>query len=557
MSMFCHQCQETAKNTGCTIQGVCGKKEEVANLQDLFIWTLKGISVWGVNGKEFDIYDETIGFFITKGLFATITNANFSRTDFIRFIKEGLVLREQLKSQVLKAFQKAHGKAFAAEVPACATFACKDEAEILAKAASGTGGWLAIADEDERSLKAAIQYGLKGMSAYAEHAYQLGKHSRRIFEFLMEGLNALVDPALTQDDLLAMVLKTGQMGVETMALLDSANADGYGVPKITTVNIGVGKNPGILVTGHDLVDLHDLLEQTKDQGIDVYTHSEMLPANYYPKLQHYKHLIGNYGNAWWMQKTELESFRGPILFTSNCIVPPKQEHMDRIFTTGAVGFEGCVHIPDRKDGKPKDFSQIIKKARTCKPPEQIEQGSIVGGFGHSQVLALKDTIIDAVKSGAIKRFVVMAGCDGRHKTRDYYTKVAELLPKDAVILTAGCAKYKYLKLHLGDIGGIPRILDAGQCNDSYSLAVIAMELQKAFGLKDINDLPLSFDIAWYEQKAVLVLLALLSLGIKGIRLGPTLPGFLSPNVGRALIEKFNLKAITTPEADVAAMMAGQ
>lgn len=398
MSMFCHQCQETAKNTGCTVQGVCGKKEDVANLQDLFIWTLKGISVWGVMGKEFDIYDEEIAFFIDKGLFSTITNANFSRSDFLSFIKEGLLLRERLKKQVLEAYQKTDGKDFAGKIPECAIFICNNEAEILARAASGTGGWLSITDEDERSLKATILYGLKGMSAYAEHAYQLKKHSRKIFEFLMEGLAALVDPSLTKDDLLAIVIKTGQMGVETMALLDSANAAGYGIPKITTVNLGTGKNPGILVTGHDLVDLHDLLEQTKDKGIDIYTHSEMLPAHYYPQLKHYKHLVGNYGNAWWMQKTEIESFHGPILFTSNCIVPPKQEHMDKIFTTGAVGFEGCVHIPDRKDGKPKDFSQIIAKANTCKPPEQIEVGSIVGGFGHSQVLELKDKIIDAVKS---------------------------------------------------------------------------------------------------------------------------------------------------------------
>ena len=397
---------------------------------------------------------------------------------------------------------------------------------------------------------------MKGLCAYAEHAYQLKKHSRKIFEFLMEGLAALVDPTLTKDDLLALVLKTGQMGVETMALLDQANNDGYGTCQMTTVNLGVGNNPGILVTGHDLVDLHELLEQTKDKGIDIYTHSEMLPAHYYPKLKQYSHLVGNYGNAWWLQKKELDSFHGPILFTSNCIVPPKPEHMDRIFTTGAVGFEGCTHIPDRKDGKPKDFSEIIEKAKNCQPPEQIESGSIVGGFGHSQVMALKDKIIEAVKSGAIKRFVVMGGCDGRHKTRDYYTQVAKLLPKDTVILTAGCAKYKYLKLDLGDIGGIPRILDAGQCNDSYSLAVIALELQKAFGLKDINELPLSFDIAWYEQKAVLVLLALLSLGVKGIRLGPTLPGFLSPNVAKILVEKFDIRSISTPEEDVAAMMAG-
>lgn len=556
MPMFCHQCQETAKNTGCTIQGVCGKKEDVANLQDLFIWTLKGISVWGVKGKEFDIYDEEIAFFIDKGMFATITNANFSKSDFLSFIKQGVEFRDRLEGQVLQAYKEAHGKEFADDVPECATWSFTDDAEIIAKASSGAGGWLEIVDEDERSLKATIQYGLKGLCAYAEHAYQLKKHSRDIFEFLMEGLAALVDPSLTNDDLLALVLKTGKMGVETMALLDKANNEGYGTCEMTTVNLGVGTKPGILVTGHDLVDLHELLEQTKDKGVDIYTHSEMLPAHYYPKLKQYSHLVGNYGNAWWMQKRELDSFNGPILFTSNCIVPPKPEHMDRIFTTGAVGFEGCTHIPDRQEGKAKDFSQIIEKALACAPPEQLDSGSIVGGFGHNQVLALKDKIIEAVKSGAIKRFVVMGGCDGRHKTREYYTQVAQQLPEDAVILTAGCAKYKYLKLDLGDIGGIPRVLDAGQCNDSYSLAVIALELQKAFGLNDVNELPLSFDIAWYEQKAVLVLLALLSLGVKGIRLGPTLPGFLSPNVAKILIDNFDIKPITTAEEDVAAMMAG-
>jgi len=556
MAMFCHQCQETAKNTGCTIQGVCGKKEEVANLQDLFIWILKGISVWGTHGREFDIYDEKIAFFIDKGMFATITNANFSRSDFLTFIKEGVVHREALKTQVLKAYEQKYWHDFTEKVPECATWTFSDENDILAKAASGAGGWLEIADEDERSLKATIQYGLKGLCAYAEHAYQLKKHSREIFEFLMEGLAALVDPSLTKDDLLALVIKTGEMGVKTMALLDQANNDGYGTCEISTVNLGVGNKPGILVTGHDLVDLHELLEQTKDEGIDIYTHSEMLPAHYYPKLKRYSHLVGNYGNAWWMQKTELESFHGPILFTSNCIVPPKPEHMERIFTTGAVGFEGCVHIPDREEGKAKDFSQIISAAKKCQPPEQIDTGSIVGGFGHSQVMALSDKVVNALQSGAIKRFVVMGGCDGRHKTRDYYTQVAKLLPQDTVILTAGCAKYKYLKLELGDIGGIPRILDAGQCNDSYSLAVIALELQKAFNLSDINELPISFDIAWYEQKAVLVLLALLSLGVKGLRLGPTLPGFLSPNVAKILVEKFDIKPISTPEEDVAAMMAG-
>ena len=556
--MFCHQCQETMKNVGCSMkQGMCGKSAEVAGLQDLFIWVLKGISVWGHKGKEFGIYDDTAAFFIAKGLFSTITNANFDRNDFIRGIKKGIELRERLKSDFLNAYRKKNGKDFLTAVPECATWAPRDDESLLSKAGSGVGGWLEIKNEDERSLKAMILYGLKGMSAYSEHAYQITKSCREVFEFLMEALAALVDDTLSQDDLFNLVIKTGQMGVKTMALLDEANTKAYGNPVISKVNIGSGKNPGILITGHDLVDLEELLEQTKDQGIDIYTHSEMLPAHYYPKLKQYTHLFGNYGSAWWLQKEDMIRFNGPVLFTSNCLVPPKPEYFDKLFTTGAVGFDGSPHIPDRPEGGKKDFSAIIQLAKTCKPPEELETGFITGGFGHNQVLALADKVIEAVKSGAIKRFVVMAGCDGRHKTREYYTEVAKAMPKDTVILTAGCAKYKYIKLDLGSIGDIPRVLDAGQCNDSYSLALVAMELQKAFGLKDINDLPISFDIAWYEQKAVLVLLALLSLGIKGIRLGPTLPGFLSPGIAAALIEKFDLKPITTPEQDVAAMMAGK
>jgi len=558
MAMFCHQCQETMKNKGCSMkQGMCGKTAEVANLQDLFLWGLKGISVWGYRAKEFGIYDDTAGFFIDKGLFSTITNANFDRADFIGFIKDGIEIRENVKSQFLTAYKEKNGSAFSSTVPECATWVPASDEDILAKAESGAGGWLEIEDEDERSLKAIILYGLKGISAYAEHAYQITQSCQEVFEFLMEALDALVDDTKTQDELFGLAIKTGEMGVTTMALLDGANTKAYGTPEITQVDLGVGNNPGILVTGHDLVDLEDLLEQTKDQGVDIYTHSEMLPAHYYPKLKQYTHLVGNYGSSWWLQKEDMANFNGPVLFTSNCLVPPKGEYQDKLFTTGAVGFEGIPHIGDRKEGGQKDFSAIIDMAKKCDPPKEIETGSITGGFGHNQVLALADKVIDAVKSGAIKRFVVMAGCDGRHKTRDYYTEVAKALPKDAVILTAGCAKYKYNKLDLGDIGGIPRVLDAGQCNDSYSLAVIAMELQKAFGLDDINDLPISFDIAWYEQKAVLVLLALLSLGVKGIRLGPTLPGFLSPGIAAALIEKFDIKGIGTPEEDVAAMMAGQ
>ncbi|MEJ2058602.1 MAG: hydroxylamine reductase, partial [Desulfofustis sp.] len=432
-----------------------------------------------------------------------------------------------------------------------------DDNDILAKAESGTGGWLEIEDEDERSLKATILYGLKGISAYAEHAYQINKSCREIFEFLMEALAALADESKSPDELFDLVIKTGHMGVKTMAALDEANTSAYGDPEISQVNIGVGTNPGILISGHDLVDLEELLEQTKGQGVDIYTHSEMLPANYYPKLKNYSHLHGNYGNAWWLQKEDIANFNGPVLFTSNCLVPPKGvDYGEKIFTTGAVGYEGVTHIPDRADGGQKDFSAVIEMAKKCEPPTPIEEGQITGGFAHKQVLALADTVIEAIKSGAIKRFVVMGGCDGRHKSRSYFTDVAQALPEDTVILTAGCAKYKYNKLDLGDIGGIPRVLDAGQCNDSYSLAVIAMELQKAFELDDINDLPISFDIAWYEQKAVLVLLALLALGVKGIRVGPTLPGFLSPNVANTLIEKFDLKPITSPEEDIAAMMAG-
>jgi hydroxylamine reductase len=557
MSMFCHQCQETMKNKGCNMkQGMCGKSAEVANLQDLFIWVLKGISVWGYKAKEFGIYDNDAGFFIDKGLFATITNANFDREDFIGFIKKGIDVRDGLKDQFLNAYKQKNGTKFSSLVPECATWAPVDDEGLLTKADKGTGGWLEIENEDERSLKATILYGLKGMSAYAEHAYQIKKECKEIFEFLMEALASLVDEDKSQEDLFSLVIKTGEMGVKTMALLDEANTTAYGTPEITQVNLGVGKNPGILITGHDLVDLEELLEQTKGKGVDVYTHSEMLPAHYYPKLKQHTHLFGNYGSAWWLQKEDMAKFNGPVLFTSNCLVPPKSEYKDKLFTTGAVGFAGLPHIPDRQEGGQKDFSRLIDMAKTCAPPQEIETGQITGGFGHSQVLSLADKVIEAVKSGAIKRFIVMAGCDGRHKTRDYYTKVAQKLPKDAVILTAGCAKYKYNKLDLGEIGGIPRVLDAGQCNDSYSLAVVAMELQKAFGLDDINDLPISFDIAWYEQKAVLVLLALLSLGVKGIRLGPTLPGFLSPGIANALVEKFDIKPITAPKEDIEAMMEG-
>ncbi len=557
MSMFCHQCQETAKNTGCTNKGVCGKTAEVANLQDLLIWVLKGISYWGVKGHEVDVHDEKVDYFIDYGLFTTITNANFSKQDFIGFIKEGLEIRNNIKSIVLKHWQEIKGTGFNDPVPDCADWVPANDGDIMAKAEANTGGWLEIENEDVRSLKSLILYGLKGVSAYAEHAYQLKQKDRSIFDFMTQTLATLSDDSVNAEKLIELAMQTGKIGVDVMALLDKANTESYGHPEITEVNLGVRNNPGILVSGHDLKDLEELLEQTKGTGVDIYTHSEMLPAHYYPKFKKYDNLVGNYGGSWWLQKEEIEKFNGPILFTSNCIVPPKVSYQEKVFTTGSAGYEGCIHFPDRVEGQAKDFSKLIESAKKSSPPQELESGKIVGGFARNQVLQLADKVIDAVKSGAIKRFVVMAGCDGRQKSRSYFTEVAEKLPKDAVILTAGCAKYRYNKLDLGDIGGIPRVLDAGQCNDSYSLAVIAMELQKAFNLDDINKLPISFDIGWYEQKAVLVLLALLHLGVKGIRLGPTLPGFLSPGVAKVLVEQFDIKGITTAEEDIAAMMAGK
>ncbi len=551
MGMFCHQCQETARNTGCDKVGVCGKNEKVANLQDLLIYTLKGIGFYGHELAKKGFYDEKGAFFVVKGLFATITNANFDEKDFIRWIKEGQEVKNRFKAECDK-----RGMKFAT-LPPEAAWSPKNDDEIRAAAASGRGGWLTIENEDIRALRAIILYGLKGIAAYGEHAYALGFHKREIFEFVFEALATIIDDTKSADDLTAFVMKTGAMGVQVMALLDEANTRTYGHPQVTEVFTGVRGNPGILISGHDLRDLHELLEQTKGTGVDVYTHSEMLPAHYYPFFKKYDNLVGNYGGSWWHQKEEFEKFNGPILLTSNCLVPPKDSYKSRVFTTGVVGFEGCRYIPDREPGKMKDFSQIIALAKTCKAPERLEEGKIVGGFARNQVLAVADKVVGAVKSGAIKRFIVMAGCDGRHKERDYYRQVAEKLPKDTVILTAGCAKYRYNKLPLGDIGGIPRVLDAGQCNDSYSLAVIALKLKEVFGLDDINKLPLSFDIAWYEQKAVLVLLALLHLGVKGIRLGPTLPGFLSSAVAKVLVERFDLKPITTPEADIEAMMAGK
>ncbi|MDA8425152.1 MAG: hydroxylamine reductase [Treponema sp.] len=556
--MFCHQCQEAMKNTGCAVaKGVCGKTSEVSDLQDLLLHVCKGIGFWGAKLAAAGTYDEAAAFFVDKALFATITNANFSDKDFLAWIREALSVRDKLRA----AFTKAGGKVEGA-LPDAATWSAKDEAAMRAAAASGKGGWMEIANEDVRSLRSLVLYGLKGIAAYAEHAYVLGKASKDLFTFILRAMAALVDDSLSADALTALVLETGKFGVDAMALLDGANTGAYGSPRITKVKTGVRGKPGILISGHDLRDLHDLLEQTKGTGIDVYTHGEMLPAHYYPFFAKYDNLYGNYGSSWWAQGPEIEAFNGPVLFTTNCLVPPRESHKSRIFTTGVVGFEGCVHIADRVEGTMKDFGPIIALARKCAPPKELDtpQGytdEIVGGFAHDQVFALADSVVQAVKSGAIKRFVVMAGCDGRQNSRSYFTDVAQELPKDAVILTAGCAKYRYNRLDLGDIGGIPRVLDAGQCNDSYSLALIALKLKEIFGLADVNDLPLSFDLAWYEQKAVLVLLALLYLGFKNIRLGPTLPGFLSPAVAKVLVEKFGIRGITEAKADVAAMMAGR
>ncbi|HHE38876.1 MAG TPA: hydroxylamine reductase [Candidatus Cloacimonetes bacterium] len=544
--MFCYQCQETAKNQGCTIAGVCGKKSETANLQDLLIYVLRGISIYGEKAQEMGELDKKVGLFIAQSLFTTITNANFDNDRFITQIKEGLKIRNELKAKF--------GDKIEGPLHDSAVWFSEDVEEFHQKATEV--GVLSQKNEDVRSLRELLIIGLKGLAAYADHAAILGFEDEKIYAFIMEALVSTTKD-LSVDEMVAMVMKAGETAVTTMALLDKANTETYGNPEISKVNIGVRNNPGILISGHDLKDMEELLKQTEGTGIDIYTHGEMLPANYYPAFKKYEHFVGNYGNAWWQQNKEFESFNGPILMTTNCIIPVKDAYKERIFTTGMTGYPGIKHIADRKDGKAKDFSELIELAKKCEAPIEIETGEIVGGFAHNQVLALADKVVDAVKSGAIKRFIVMAGCDGRHKTRSYYTEVAEELPNDAVILTAGCAKYRYNKLDLGDIGGIPRVLDAGQCNDSYSLAVIALKLKEVFGLNDINELPISFDIAWYEQKAVAVLLALLFLGVKGIRLGPTLPAFLSPNVIKVLVENFDIKPIGEVKADVAAMMAGK
>ncbi|MCD4718349.1 MAG: hydroxylamine reductase [Desulfobacula sp.] len=553
--MFCFQCQETAKNTGCTVKGVCGKPEETANLQDLLIFVLRGISVYGEKLKELGSADRSNDDFIAQGLFATITNANWDDARFTDMVTQGLQRRDQVQSKFMAAYKEKNGKDFDEALPESATWT-GDSSDFAEKAK--TVGVLATKNEDVRSLRELLIIGLKGVAAYADHAAVLGCQKDDINDFIMEAL-ASTTKDLSVDEMIAMVMKAGETSVNTMALLDQANTTAYGNPEITEVNIGVGKNPGILITGHDLKDMEELLKQTDGTGVDVYTHGEMLPANCYPAFKKYDHFIGNYGGSWWHQNKEFESFNGPILLTTNCLVPLKKSntYLDRLFTTGVVGYENSVHIADRPENGAKDFSALIEKAKTCAPPEGIETGTIMGGFAHNQVLALADKVVDAVKSGAIKRFIVMAGCDGRQKGRSYYTEVAENLPKDTIILTAGCAKYRYNKLDLGDIGGIPRVLDAGQCNDCYSLAVIALKLKEVFELDNINDLPISYDIAWYEQKAVAVLLALLYLGVKRIRLGPTLPAFVSPTVLNVLVENFDIKPIGSVAEDIEAMMAGK
>ena len=537
--MFCYQCQETAGGKGCMYAGVCGKQPDVAAMQDLLIYANKGLSeVTTRLRKEGKAVSRDVNHLVTVNLFTTITNANFDKAAIIDRIVKTLAVKEELLGQ-LDDQEGLHD----------AAVWNGDEASFDAKAHSGEVGVLATKNEDIRSLRELITYGLKGLAAYMKHANALGYENEEIDAFLQEDLAKLLDDGMDVGALTALTLKTGEYGVKGMALLDEANTGTYGNPEITSVDIGVRTNPGILVSGHDLKDLEQLLEQTQGTGVDVYTHSEMLPAHYYPAFKKYPNFAGNYGNAWWKQKEEFASFNGPILMTTNCIVPPSDSYKDRLWTTGAAGYPGCRHI-DGAYGTVKDFSALIAQAKTCQPPKEIESGSIVGGFAHAQVFALADKIVDAVKSGAIRKFVVMAGCDGRMKSREYYTEFAKKLPKDVVILTAGCAKYKYNKLDLGDINGIPRVLDAGQCNDSYSLALIALKLKEIFNLVDINDLPLAFNIAWYEQKAVIVLLALLSLGVKNIHLGPTLPAFLSPNVARVLVENFGIAGIGTVDDDL-------
>ncbi|MBN3345447.1 hydroxylamine reductase [Clostridium botulinum] len=569
MSMFCYQCQEAAGGRGCTVKGVCGKTEDIAKTQDLIIYVVKGIAIYSSQAREIGLNTSEADKFIVESLFSTITNANFDAKALNARVQEGLKIRQSLKDAIIKAggsYNSKENKSWTSkflsvlgikndkdekEIHDAAVWAANNPEDFKKKAE--TVGVLATENEDIRSLRELLTYGLKGMAAYLEHANNLGYDEDSIHAFMEKALVATLDDTLSADELTALVLECGKYGVDVMALLDKANTSTYGNPEITKVNIGVRNNPGILISGHDLKDMEELLKQTEGTGVDVYTHSEMLPANYYPAFKKYKHFVGNYGNAWWKQNEEFEAFNGPILMTTNCIVTPKASYKDRMYTTGVTGFEGVKHINTSKDGK-KDFSEIIEHAKRCTSPKEIEKGEIIGGFAHNQVLALAPQVVDAVKTGAIKRFFVMAGCDGRMKSRNYYTDFAKALPKDTVILTAGCAKYKYNKLDLGDINGIPRVLDAGQCNDSYSLAVIALKLKEVFELEDINELPISYNIAWYEQKAVIVLLALLHLGVKNIHLGPTLPAFLSPNVAKILVENFGIGTISSVDEDIKMFM---
>ena len=547
--MFCYQCQETSKNEGCTIKGVCGKTADVANMQDLLMYLCKGISHYTVRLRANGVEVPQINKFIVDSLFMTITNANFDLNRFIVRLHIAYEMRNAAKERLQNLGVNIEDITYSG-----AHWVGETEEEMFDKAVEV--GVLATENEDIRSLRELTIYGLKGMAAYGEHAYNLGLEDNEIYAFMQQALVDTTNDTLSTEELTALVLKTGEYGVQAMALLDKANTDSYGHPEITKVNLGVRNNPGILISGHDMKDMEELLKQTEGTGVDIYTHSEMLPAHYYPAFKKYTHFVGNYGGSWWQQTTDFETFNGVVLFTTNCIVPPKRNatYADKVYTTGASGFEGFPHIDDREEGKTKDFSALIEHAKKCAAPTEIETGEIVGGFAHNQVAALSDKVVDAVKTGAIRKFFVMGGCDGRMRGRNYYTEFAQKLPQDTVILTAGCAKYRYNKLQLGDINGIPRVLDAGQCNDSYSLVKIALSLKDAFGLDDLNDLPIAYNIAWYEQKAVIVLLALLSLGVKNIHLGPTLPAFLSPNIVNVLVNNFGISGITTVDEDMKVLL---
>ena len=547
MSMFCYQCQETANGVACTIAGVCGKKDDLANMQDLLIYMSKGISIVNTMAREIGVNQKKTDLYVINALFMTITNANWDKNEFFKTVREGLQLREEIKAAIVNAGHQLDNQSD------FVTWYGETNDQFENKAASQEVSVLATRDEDIRSLRELVAYGLKGMAAYLEHAGNLNHESDEINAYMQKALAMITDDALGMQQLIDLTMECGKYGVHAMQLLDTANTSTYGHPEMTKVNIGVRQNPGILISGHDLKDMEELLKQTEGTGIDVYTHSEMLPANYYPAFKKYDHFVGNYGNAWWEQTREFESFNGPILMTTNCIIPPKASYKNRMYTTGATAVEGVTYIPKNEDGT-KDFSVMIEHAKKCESPIEIEKGEIVGGFAHNQVAQVADQIVEAVKNGDIKQFFVMAGCDGRHKSRTYYTDFAEELPKDTIILTAGCAKYRYNKLDLGDINGIPRVLDAGQCNDSYSLVMTALKLKEAFGLESINELPLSYNIAWYEQKAVIVFLSLLYLDVKNIHVGPTLPAFLSPNVTKFLVDNFGVGGISTIKDDIAMFM---